>query len=1066
MQLEKQFDSKKIENEIKDYLSKIDLQKMIFESSKKDHKIMFIEGPPTMNGTPHAGHLRGRVIKDLWYRYMTLKGNKVVFNAGWDTQGLPVELQAEKELGVTGGKTQIIKSVGIERLVSECKKLVQKYNAKWVEADELLGMSFNQKDAYWTFKDEFIEREWQFLKKAYENGILEDDYTVIAYCPSCQTSLSHAEVNQGYEMVQDPSLYYKVKLQDDDVFLIVWTTMPFTLVTDAMVGLNPEENYVFAKVNDETWIVGEQRLEEFMKEVKIENFSKEKTIKGKELEGKRYIHPLLEQIPGLKECANESNFHITVAEEFVDVSTGSGLVHLSPANGEEDIKIANKRGVKIFNPIDDEVKFKKEAGKYAGLFVRDADEKVVQDLREANALVKIGKIKHKYPLCWRSQHKIVWLARKGWFYKLDRLGDKAVDAAESVNYFFDQPKNRFLGIIKEKHPWCISRERFWGCPLPIWDCKDCGKQTLLFSRNEIVKASSKLPDGANFELHRPWIDNVVVKCAKCKSENTQREEYVLDTWHNSGSAPYSSLTDKEYASGIPAPFLTEGIDQTRGWAYTLLIENVILNNAPQPPYKSFLFQGHVLDKNGNKMSKSLGNVIDARDLLIKYPVDLVRFYFMWKASPIEPLNFSTEELMSRPYQVLSTLYHLHLYFKQNSEYDKFNESKTIQWTQEKNLLQSPDIWLLSKLQKLIQNSNELYDKCRFHEAAKAIEDFIINSLSQIYIPITRGELWDDDESKKNRRFAIYAVMHEILKTLDILIHPLCPFTSEYLYQTCFAKKQSILLDSWPNVQSSLIAEKIEESFDLLKEVVSVSSAARMKGKLKRRWPLNEALICIQKNQKARLEFLSELLKSQINVEKFIIFEIENFEGLEELVELEKNGLPYLPKIELDRKKIGPKAKQHMGKLLEKFSKTNPEEIVSDLQKKSSHTFDIDGDKIYLNKDDMVIDFDAKEGFAVAKRDSIVVFISTKRNQEMMARGLIKDLARRLQTLRKERGYNPTDVLNKASILELDPESLEMIRDRTKEIAFLVRVKEVTFDESCKSYKDDDIDGQKIRISVE
>jgi isoleucyl-tRNA synthetase len=313
-------------------------------------------------------------------------------------------------------------------------------------------------------------------------------------------------------------------------------------------------------------------------------------------------------------------------------------------------------------------------------------------------------------------------------------------------------------------------------------------------------------------------------------------------------------------------------------------------------------------------------------------------------------------------------------------------------------------------------------------------------LSQIYIPITRGELWDDDESKKNRRFAIYAVMHEILKTLDILIHPLCPFTSEYLYQTCFAKKQSILLDSWPDVQSSLIAEKIEESFDLLKEVVSISSAARMKGKLKRRWPLNEALICIQKNQKAKLESLSELLKSQINVEKFIIFEIENFEGLEQLAELGKNGLPYLPKIELDRKKIGPKAKQHMGKLLEKFSKTNPEE--------------------------MVIDFDAKEGFAVAKRDSIVVFISTKRNHEMMARGLVKDLARRLQTLRKERGYNPTDVLNKASILELDPESLEMIKDRTKEIAFLVRVKEVTFDESCKSYKDDDIDGQKIRISVE
>ncbi|MFB5630222.1 MAG: class I tRNA ligase family protein, partial [Nitrosopumilaceae archaeon] len=626
MKLEKQFDSKKIEKIVKEYISEVDLEKLIFDSPKKDQKIMFIEGPPTMNGTPHAGHLRGRVIKDLWYRYMTLKGFKVVFNAGWDTQGLPVELQAEKELGVTGGKTEIIKTVGIEKLVSECKKLVQKFNEKWVEVDNLLGMSFNQKNAYWTFKDEFIEREWQFLKKAHQNKILEEDFTVIAYCPSCQTSLSHAEVNQGYEEVKDPSLYYKVKLQDENVFLIVWTTMPFTLVTDAMVGLNPEENYCYVKINAETWIIGEKRLEELMKEIKIEKYSIQKTLKGKELEGKRYLHPLLKDIPSLKEYTQDSNFHVTVAEEFVDATTGSGLVHLSPANGEEDIKIANKRNVKIFNPIDDEVKFKKEAGKYSGLFVRDADEKVVEDLREANALVKIGKIKHKYPLCWRSHHKIVWLARKGWFYKLNKLGEKAVKAAEAVNYFYEQPKNRFLGIIKEKHPWCISRERIWGCPLPIWSCNECGKQTALFSRKEIVESSSNLPDGPNFELHRPWIDNIVVKCSNCKSENTKREEYVLDTWHNSGSAPYSSLTDEEYSKSIPAPFFTEGIDQTRGWAYTLLIENVILNNAPISPYKSFLFQGHVLDKNGNKMSKSLGNVIDAKELLEKYPVDLVRFY--------------------------------------------------------------------------------------------------------------------------------------------------------------------------------------------------------------------------------------------------------------------------------------------------------------------------------------------------------------------------------------------------------------------------------------------------------
>ena len=442
MELSTKFDAKEIESQVKEHIKSIDLEKQIFASNKSE-KIRFIEGPPTMNGTPHAGHLRGRVIKDLWYRFNTLLGKKIEFNGGWDTQGLPVELQVEKELGVTGGKTEAIKQFGVERIVSECKKIVEKYNKTWIEVDELLGMSFNHDRAYWTFRDEFIEREWQVLKKAYEKGILEEDFTVIAYCPSCQTSLSHAEVNQGYEEIKDPSLYYKVKLVDEDAFLIVWTTMPFTLVTDAMVGLQPEEDYVYVKVEDETWVVGKTRLEEFMAEVKVEDYKIEKTIKGSEFEGKKYAHPLLSLIPGLKECAELSNFHVAVSESFVDVSTGSGLVHLSPANGEEDIKIANKRNVKIFSPIDDEVKFTVHAGKYSGMYVRDADRAIVEDLKDCGALVKIGKIKHKYPLCWRSHHPIVWLARKGWFYKLDRLDNKAIDAAESVEYFLSNQKTGF-----------------------------------------------------------------------------------------------------------------------------------------------------------------------------------------------------------------------------------------------------------------------------------------------------------------------------------------------------------------------------------------------------------------------------------------------------------------------------------------------------------------------------------------------------------------------------------------------------------------------------------------------
>ena len=1065
MEFLSKFDAKEIERNVKKYFSSIDIEKLIFESDKQQ-EITFIEGPPTMNGIPHAGHLRGRVIKDLWYRYNTLQGKKIRFNGGWDTQGLPVELQAEKELGVTEGKSEVIEKVGIEKLVNKCKTLVKKFNSTWIEVDNLLGMSFNHEKAYWTYRDKYIEREWHILKKAYENGILEEDFTVIAYCPSCQTSLSHAEVNQGYEEVKDPSLYYKVKLRDEDAFLVVWTTMPFTLVTDAMVGLHPSEEYAYVRIDNETWIIGKTRLEEFLQELKIKEYEVEKTVKGSEFEGKKYIHPLLNLIPDLEECSRETNFHVAVAEEFVDATAGSGLVHLSPANGEEDINIANKRNVKIFSPINDQVRFTSQAGKYEGMFVRDADRIIVEDLRECNALVKIGKIKHKYPLCWRSHHPIVWLARKGWFYKLDRLEEKAIKAAESVEYFFEQPKNRFLGIIKEKHPWCISRERFWGCPLPVWVCDECGKQSWFFSRNEIVESATDLPDGPDFELHRPWIDKIVLRCKHCSSTKTRREEYVLDTWHNSGAAPYSSLSDEEYNTSIPAPFFTEGIDQTRGWAYTLLIENVILNNGPIPPYKSFLFQGHVLDEKGGKMSKSLGNVIDGKELLEKYPVDLVRFYFIWKASPIEPLSFSTDELMSRPYQVINTLFNLHLYFNQNSKFDNFDESKTVSWAKSNSLLSPPDIWILSKLQKLVQKVTDRNQICKFHEAARALDEFIINNLSQAYIPITRGELWDESDEKKDRRLAIYAVLYKVIKTLNILIHPLCPFTSEFLYQTVTGGKKSILLEKWPQYQEPLVNESVEEAFDILQDVVSISAAARMKGKLKRRWPLNKALICVKNGQKQKLESLSELLLTQLNVEEIEITEMQEKSGLKQILELKERRLPVNPIVELDRKKIGPKAKQHMGKLVNIFSETDSEKIIAELQKESRYDIIIDDEKISLDMEDFVIDFDAKEEFAVAKRDECIVFISTARNKEMMVRGLIKDIARRLQTLRKERGYNPTEVLDVASIIGLDEESLEMVKEKAKDLAFLVRVRQVSFEQTCKEYKEDDIDGQKIRISVE
>ena len=429
-------------------------------SSKK--KLGYIDGPPTLNGEPHMGHLRGRIMKDLWYRFETLRGNNIDFRGGWDCQGLPVELAAEKELGLSGNKTANLNLVGVEILINACKQMLNKYHDIWRETDQKIGLLINDEKAYWTYRDSYIEREWQILRSAWENGILSEGYRVTPFCPSCQTSLSAAEVALGgYETLEDPSMYFKMKVKGEEkTYVVVWTTMPFTVITDELVGSKPESKYCYVKVNDETWIVGAERMEPLMKELKVETYSIVRETPGKELEGLHYEHPLSDMIPAQKELdAKNSAVHSVVAEEFVDVTTGSGLVHMAPANGEDDFEVSQRRGIPVYNPIDDQAIFNSEAGEFAKLFVRDADQKVADALKARGLLLRYGRLKHEYPVCWRSGHRLVWLSRREYFYFVDRLKDKAVNAAEQVEYYFEQPQNRFIEIIKEKRPWCVSRER-------------------------------------------------------------------------------------------------------------------------------------------------------------------------------------------------------------------------------------------------------------------------------------------------------------------------------------------------------------------------------------------------------------------------------------------------------------------------------------------------------------------------------------------------------------------------------------------------------------------------------
>lgn len=969
-----------LENEVRAFWEKNQILKKLEETREKNNHGMlgYVEGPPTLNGIPHVGHARGRVIKDFRYRLKTMQNYYVAFWAGWDTQGLPVELEVEKTLGAKN-KKELLARVGEERFVEECKKSIMKYHRLWVEADSMLGLFIDQDKAYYTHQDRYIEREWQYLKHAWEQNLLGEGYYVVAYCPHCQTSLSNAEVGLGYTEVEDPSIHFKFRVSGtENEYFIVWTTMPFTLVTDMIIGVNPNEEYARVKVGNELWILARARVEPIMEELEIDKYKVLKTMKGKDLVGTKYEYPFKDLIPKQAELDQVPLIHTVVDEDFVDVTTATGIVHLAPANGEDDFLASQKRKLPMFAPFNEQAMFTEDAGKFAGFFVRKTDSMVIEELENRGLLLKMKPIKHEYPTCWRSHHKLVWLARREYFIWIDKINDKVMEAAQKVEYFFDSPKNRFLAFLKEGKRWCISRDRTWGSPLPIWVCEKCGAKTLVASKKELVEKALELP-GKDFELHKPWIDRVILKCESCGGR-MQREHFVLDVWHNSGASPYARFTDEEFSKLIPANFLTEAVDQTRGWANSLLLEHVIMTGKPVAPYEEFLFQGFVLDAKGRKMSKSLGNVLEINKMLQERSADITRFYFLWKCSPIDSMNFDPRELKGRPYQVMSTLYHLHNFFMQNAEYDNFNPKKhTLEWSTEQNALTAPDRWLISKLQGLIREFTEKAEACEFNFALSKLEDFIVNILSREYVPMIRKDLWSDDPETLNRRLAVYSTLWHVLKTLVLLSNPTTPFISEALYQAVYKKlddslPETVNLDSWPTPNLDLEDSALEEEFDVLLTTLPIVYSVRQDAQLKRRWPLAKAIVVAPEKSQKALKKLEELF-----------LELSNIKAVEYA-----DALP-----EVD-----------------------------------------------------------SEQWAIASEGEVQVLLDRTRDDALEGEGLMRDLARRVQALRRDLGFSPTDIVEAVHVAELDDKDMELLNPFLAEMKELVRARNAL------------VHGERVKVDAE
>lgn len=1022
-----------------------DVFRKSMEQRKDGPTYTFYDGPPTANGKPHIGHVLTRVIKDMIPRYRTMKGYMVPRKAGWDTHGLPVELEVEKLLGLNG-KDQI-EEYGMEPFIDKCKESVWKYKGMWEDFSGTVGFWADMDEPYVTYHDDYIESEWWALKEIWNKGLLYKGFKIVPYCPRCGTPLSTAEVSQGYKTVKERSAIVRFKVVGEDAYFLAWTTTPWTLPSNVALCVNPTDEYCKVKAADgNVYYMAKELLDTVLGKLKTEDTPAYEVLEnyiGKDLERKEY-EPLFECAKAVADKQNKKGFFIT-CDDYVTMSDGTGIVHIAPAFGEDDANVGRNYDLPFVQFVDGKGEMTAETP-FAGLFVKNADPEVLKDLDSRGLLFDAPKFEHEYPHCWRCDTPLIYYARESWYIKETAVRDDLIRNNNTVNWIPESiGKGRFGNWLENIQDWAISRNRYWGTPLNIWEC-ECGHRECVGGREEL-KALSGDEKALTVELHRPYIDEITMKCSKCGG-TMQRVPEVIDCWFDSGAMPFAQhhypFENKElFEAQFPAQFISEAVDQTRGWFHSLMAESTLLFN--KAPYENVIVLGHVQDKDGQKMSKSKGNAVDPFDALEKYGADAIRWYFYINSAPWLPNRFHGDAVVEGQRKFMGTLWNTYAFFVLYANIDSFDATK---YTLDYSSLTVMDKWLLSKLNTMVAEVDNNLENYRIPEAARALQDFV-DEMSNWYVRRGRERFWA--KGMEQDKINAYMTLYTALVTVAHAAAPMIPFMADEIYRNLVCSidnkaPMSVHLCDFPVADEKLIDKELEAKMDEAVNIVVMGRACRNASNIKNRQPVGKMFV---KSEEELTEYFVEIIAEELNV--------KNVEFTQDVREF----TTYIFKPQL--KTVGPKYGKHLGFIQKTLASLDGNSAMDELKENGALILN-DGEEIRLAEEDLLITMVQKEGYVTEADNKRTVVMDINLSKELLEEGNVNEIISKIQTMRKESGFEVMDHI-KVSILN-NEKLQEVVKANETAIAEKVLADSFSFTDKYAVEKSWNVNGEEVIICIE